>query len=132
MKKLIFVYNGDSGLINSLVHLMHKTFSPSTYECQLCALVYDGVSMNQAWKDFVATLGLETEYHHRDTFVKAYAQTYAAYPIALLQDGDKRQVLLDAQAFASIKTLEDLMQVVSHELSAQPAMPSGTWTPTRA
>ena len=53
MQTLVFVYNGDSGLINGLMHLMHKAVSPETYECQLCAIVYDGVRQSKDWKNFI-------------------------------------------------------------------------------
>ena len=119
MKKLIFVYNGDSGVINSIMHLMHKTFSPSTYECRLCALVYDSISMNKDWMAFVNTLGVEVEYHHRDTFLKTYKHRYQDYPVVLMQEAGKFETVLDAPAFAGIETLKDLMQIVSHRVSGQ-------------
>ncbi|WP_232221892.1 hypothetical protein [Methanococcoides burtonii] len=37
---LIFVYNADSGLINEMKDYVHKIVSPSTYECNLCAITY--------------------------------------------------------------------------------------------
>jgi hypothetical protein len=36
--RLLFVYAGDSGAVNGLVHYVHKIVSPATYECHLCAL----------------------------------------------------------------------------------------------
>ncbi|AOJ02160.1 MULTISPECIES: hypothetical protein [Burkholderia] len=109
MRKLVFVYNGDSGFINSVMHLMHKTFSPGTYECRLCALIYDGMKLNEDWKDFAERLGMAVEYHHRDTFFKTYAQAFSAYPLALLLENGRFEVLLAAADFADIGDLHDLM-----------------------
>jgi hypothetical protein len=35
---LVFVYNADSGVFNTLSDIAHKIFSPETYACNLCAL----------------------------------------------------------------------------------------------
>ena len=39
--KLIFIYNADSGLFNTVTDIAHKIFSPETYSCNLCALTHD-------------------------------------------------------------------------------------------
>lgn len=50
MQKLIFVYNGDSGLFNGVMHYLHKRISPDTYPCQLCGIIYDGTELNKGWR----------------------------------------------------------------------------------
>jgi hypothetical protein len=38
--KLLFVYNADSGLFNSIAEAAHKIVSPQTYRCDLCRITY--------------------------------------------------------------------------------------------
>ena len=40
-KKLIFIYNAKSGLVNEMIDFAHKIVSPETYECNLCAISYN-------------------------------------------------------------------------------------------
>lgn len=89
MRKLVFVYNGDSGLANSLMHYLHKRISPETYPCQLCGVIYDGLSLNKEWLAFVRTLALPTEYQHRDEYVRRYGESSHAWPAVLLHEDDR-------------------------------------------
>lgn len=112
MKRLIFVYNGDSGLVNSVMHLLHKKFSPATYDCQLCMLVYDGVQMNKGWLDFIAGLGLETRYLHRDSFVAEFGSRQDGYPALYVQGEQTLTLLLAPAEFQTQQSLEALMSLV--------------------
>jgi glycine/D-amino acid oxidase-like deaminating enzyme len=68
----VFVYNADAGALNGFKDLLHKTFSPDTYECALCANTYQFSGMRPEWKQAVANLPLPTEFLHRDEFRQAY------------------------------------------------------------
>lgn len=111
MKKLVFVYNGDSGLVNGVMHYLHKRISPDTYPCQLCGVIYDGMSVKQEWLAFVNSLGLPTEFLHRDEYRKQYGKTDLAWPAVLLHDDQVlQQVALSAADFDSIPSLDVLKQ----------------------
>lgn len=109
MKKLVFVYNGDSGLVNGLMHYLHKRISPDTYPCQLCGLIYDGLSLNREWLDFVRSLGIESEYQHREEYLRRYGKSEYVWPAVLLHDGDRCIATVIASAdFAQIDSLTAL------------------------
>jgi hypothetical protein len=109
MKKLVFVYNGDSGIVNGVMHYLHKRLSPDTYPCELCGMVYDGMSVKQEWLEFVKSLGVETEFLHRDEYAKRYGKSALAWPAVLLHD-DKSMLrtVLSADDFKNIPSLEVL------------------------
>jgi hypothetical protein len=67
-EKLVFVYNADGGLLNSVMDSAHKLFAPSTYQCALCAVTHGMVSMRGEWKDYMRSLPFETRFYHRDGF----------------------------------------------------------------
>lgn len=114
MQKLVFVYNGDSGLVNGIMHYLHKRLSPDTYPCQLCGIIYDGTSMNKEWLTFVNSLGIATEYLHRDEYRKKYGQTDLAWPAVLLHEGKSLpQIVLSATDFEHIPSMDVLKQKLS-------------------
>lgn len=113
MSKLVFVYNGDSGVINGVMHYLHKRISPDTYPCQLCGLIYDGMSLKQDWLTFVKSLGIETEFLHRDEYFKRYGKTSLQWPAVLIHDNDQLVgTALSAQDFENIASLDVLQQKV--------------------
>ena len=111
MKKLVFVYNGDSGLINGVMHYLHKRISPDTYPCELCGMVYDGTTLNKDWLTFVKGLGMPTEFLHRDEYHKQYGKSALEWPAVLLHDDRRLQAVVMAAAdFAAIPSREALQQ----------------------
>src|SRR3970040_775296 len=69
---LIFVYNADSGFVNTLLDIGHKIVSPQTYSCNLCAITHSTFSMRDEWKNFVAGLSIPIESRRRDELEKQY------------------------------------------------------------
>lgn len=111
MKKLVFVYNGDSGLVNGVMHYLHKRISPDTYPCALCGIIYDGMSVKQDWLSFVKALGVDTEFVHRDEYCKQYGKSTLVWPAVLLHDGPAlKEVVLSARDFETIPSLDVLKQ----------------------
>lgn len=111
MKKLVFVYNGDSGLVNGIMHYLHKRISPTTYPCQLCGIIYDGATLNKEWLAFVNSLGVPTEYLHRDEYLRQYQKRDLQWPAVLLHDDlNFLSVALSADDFNSIPDLKTLTE----------------------
>ncbi len=104
--KLIFVYNGDSGLLNGVMHYLHKRISPDTYPCQLCGIIYDGTELNKDWLAYVKELGVPAEFLHRDEFRAKYGERGLTYPVVLSQrSGGELETVISAEDF---KTIGDL------------------------
>ena len=64
--KLIFIYNADSGIINSIKDFFHKTLRPETYECNLCAVSYGNLAMKSEWKNYINSLGIPVDLLNRE------------------------------------------------------------------
>lgn len=97
-KQLVFVYNADSGMFNTLTDIAHKVFSPQTYECNLCAISHSYLSERSEWKDFITNLGAECEFLHRDEFEKKYQIKGNDYPVIFVKNENSLDVCLDANA----------------------------------
>jgi hypothetical protein len=111
MKKVLFVYNADSGLLNFVLDAAHKLFAPSTYPCNLCALTYTPSGLSR-WRRFVKTLPYSVEFLHRDELAEQYGAVDSPLPAAFLWDGRSLQPWISAEEMNGYQTLTDLMAVV--------------------
>ena len=105
--KLIFVYNADSGLMNTLMDIGHKAISPQTYECNLCGLTFGLLSEHKQWKQFRENSNAEMEFLHRDEFEQKYKQKFE-YPIILKKDNDL-SIATSPTELNKIETLDELI-----------------------
>jgi len=109
---LLFVYNADSGLFNTLTDIAHKVFSPKTYACNLCAITHSATGMREEWKGFLEELGRPMEFLHRDEFHKKYGEEGIGLPAILERDGEEWRVRADAAAINGCETMEDLQELI--------------------
>ncbi|MDY0191063.1 MAG: hypothetical protein RBR22_10050 [Desulfuromonas sp.] len=103
----IFVYNADSGRLNSMLDIAHKMLSPSTYKCDLCSLTHDALSEKAAWSKFKKSSGIDLLFLHKDEFEQQYSDSFA-YPV-ILEKSDKLRVILSAEEIAHIASTEELI-----------------------
>jgi hypothetical protein len=115
-KQLVFVYNADSGMFNTLTDIAHKVFSPQTYECNLCAISHSYLSERSEWKEFIEELGVECEFLHRDEFLKKYTSEEKTFPVILeLVDGALKPSL-STDKINACKTMDDLKEAINSVL----------------
>ena len=91
-RKLLFVYNANSGKLNSLFGIAHKIISPNTYTCELCSLTHGVFSETIEWKNFRETSSLAMEFFHVNEFLRMYSdEMYSkiSFP-AILSCGEDR------------------------------------------
>ncbi|MCY4438269.1 MAG: hypothetical protein OXE05_13160 [Chloroflexi bacterium] len=65
-RRIVFVYNADSGHLAQLKDYVHKIVSPETYPCSLCQITYGNLGMKRAWRRFVQELPHPAVFAHRD------------------------------------------------------------------
>ena len=116
--ELIFVYNANSGIFNAILDSLHKTFSPKTYNCNLCAITYTSVSMKKRWKEFIGKIDSPVLFLHRDELEKAYGITDVQLPVLLTTRGDDVDVLIHADRLNEIKHLDELIEQVKQKIAA--------------
>lgn len=114
-KKLIFVYNADSGLRNMIMDSAHKIFSPDTYECSLCDITYGAFTENSIWKNFRKETDLQMEFLHKDEFEKAYASKFGykfTFPIVLAETNGGLEVIVKTEELNGIENAEGLIELI--------------------
>ncbi|WP_290699076.1 GTPase [Lacinutrix sp.] len=116
MNKLIFVYNANSGIGNTLLDVAHKIFSPKTYNCNLCAITFDTFSENKNWKAFRIESNVNMEFLHIDEFEKLHPKTDYNYPIILTEDKNELSVFLLAEELNTIHSTEALIKEIKNRI----------------
>jgi hypothetical protein len=117
-KKLVFVYNADSGVVNIFKDFWHKLLRPSTYQCNLCAQTFSAFGMRKDWKRFINNLELESEFLHKDEFEEKYQVSDAQYPSAYLKNGISIDLLINQEEMNGVKTLDEMEALVIAKLSS--------------
>lgn len=117
MRKLIFVYNAKAGLVNSWLDMVHKIVSPTTYECDLCALTHGNFSEKRSWKKFRNRHLIDMEFHHKDEFLKKYKSKWLpkyTFPVILISDQNGLHPFMLPQDLKEIESVTDLIKRIEH------------------
>ncbi len=108
--KLIFVYNADSGMLNTVKDISQKLFSPQSYDCFLCSLTHGTFRENSEWKTFRKNSTAEMVFLHRDEFEEKYAKSME-YPV-ILKENEDLEVVISKDELASYSSLNNLIEAV--------------------
>ncbi len=114
--ELIFVYNADSGLFNSLTDTAHKILSPETYGCNLCAITYGGFGMKKEWKEFLKNINIPIDFLHRNELADKYGFLSIDLPAILISKNGVPQILVNSESINSCKTIDDLKNLIKSKL----------------
>jgi len=114
--RLIFIYNADSGMRNTLLDGAHKALSPNTYKCNLCDLTYGVFKERKAWKKYRQEVDWNMEFLHKDEFKKQYASKFGykfEFPIVLIALDDELQVFISTRELNELQTMEALIDLIN-------------------
>lgn len=116
--RLVFVYNANAGLVAGIMDSIHKTVSPATYECSLCAITYGAFAMDRRWKAWLKALPHDTVFHHRPDFRAAYpAHADAPLPAVFREQDGMLETLLPPEAIAAAASVDALIAVLEAKLA---------------
>jgi hypothetical protein len=116
--KLIFVYNANGGIFNSLKDAVHKSVNPKTYPCSLCQITFGAVSMKGEWKEFIDSLKIKTVFLHKDEFEKLYGEKKYSFPAVFVDRYEKLELLIYPEEIDACTNVKELKQVVKTSLEA--------------
>lgn len=116
-RKLLFVYNADSGLFNTMADIGHKIFSPETYQCDLCALTHGYFHERKEWRGFIESLEISSEFLHRDEFLKRYPENKEKLPAVFVLDQGGLETCLNKEAISQCKELGALQSMIKNCVS---------------
>lgn len=119
IRKLIFIYNANSGKKNALVDIAHKIISPNTYSCSLCDITFSVFKENKDWKKFRKASIIPMEFLHKDEFNKVFASKFnfkTNYPVVLAETDYNLEFFIATDELNTIENVADLMQLVEGRL----------------
>jgi hypothetical protein len=111
-KKLLFVYNADSGFFGAMSDYAHKIISPNTYECNLCMITYSMMGMKKQWKEFLEEQNDDIEFLHKDEFNKSHPDCCHELPAVFIWMNNQPVEVLSAKKINTCRTADDLIRLV--------------------
>jgi hypothetical protein len=114
---IVFVYNADSGLFNTLTDIAHKALAPETYSCNLCAITFGLFGMREEWKSFLETLDSDMEFLHRDELGERYGITGTELPAIFLKQAGTLQLWITAVEINACGSIDELKQLIGGRLN---------------
>lgn len=117
---LLFVYNADSGLFNTVTDIAHKIFSPATYSCPLCALTHGYFQVRGEWKAFIESLSLPCEFLHRDEAKRQYGLPDSELPAVFRKTSGGLRSCLGPTELAACRDLAALRDLIVTKCCSSP------------
>ena len=116
-ERLVFVYNANSGLIAGALDSIHKTLSPGTYACNLCAITYNALTMRPQWRSWLKSIAMPADFYHLPDFRRAFPQ-FADEPLPLVGifANGQLSILVNRDALSQLKSVDDLIQALQSKL----------------
>jgi hypothetical protein len=108
---LLFVYNANSGALNSILDIGHKLLSPSTYQCHLCALTHHALYEKREWSRFKHETTHRVVFLHKDEFESQYPAQKAEYPV-VFYESEGVHILLSKTDLEQIHTIQELISAI--------------------
>ena len=115
---LIFIYNAAGGKLSTALDIAHKIVSPSTYQCDLCALTHGVFSERSEWTAFKQRSAYHLEFYHKDEWSKNGGEAYT-YPVILRRTDGAYTVLMTAAEIASQSDVAMLIDCIEQRLQKE-------------
>lgn len=110
--RLIFVYNADGGIAQGIIDSVHKTLSPATYPCSLCAITYGTFTMDRRWRAWLKALPMAAVFYHKDD--SPYRDV--TLPVVLVERDGQVETLVSAAQLNTLDSVDALIAAVEANL----------------
>ncbi len=118
--RLIFIYNADGGIAQGIMDSVHKTLSPSTYPCSLCAITYGAFTMDRRWRAWLKALPVPSVFFHKDD--SPYRSM--ALPVVLIERGGQVGTLVSAERLNALDNVDALIAEIEGQLRLSGDLPT--------
>lgn len=116
--ELIFIYNAKSGIVNEFLDFARKIVSPSTYNCNLCAISYGNFTMKKKWSDYISSLPVRSTFTYKDK-VSEYGYNNIELPSIIFRNGSRSKVIISSEEINKLKKIDQLINILSDRLEDQ-------------
>jgi hypothetical protein len=110
---LLFVYNIDSGILQSIHdYSTMKGAGSGSDSCPLGAITHSPVGMKKEWKRFLKELPHPSRSLDRNEFTREFGQRPISFPIVLLKKGTELSILISTEELKACREPGDLIHLV--------------------
>jgi len=113
---LVFVYNADSGMFNTLSDIAHKTLSPSTYNCNLCKITHGLLKEKSEWTNFIQHIGVSCEFLHKNEFLNIHKESNNQFPSIYSKDNKNISLIVSQSEINSCNSINDLKILIKNAI----------------
>lgn len=114
---ILFVYNLDSGVLQSLHDYSSGKMAGSGATSPLSALTHSPVGMKKEWKRFLKELSIPSRSLDRDEFIAEFGHRSVTFPIVLLKQGPELKILVNSDEIKACRELGDLIALLKRRLA---------------
>lgn len=114
--KVIGIYNAKSGIFNGAFDYLHKTFSPSTYNCELCQFTFSSFGMRNDWKKYLESKKIEFKFYHLNDAPEKFL-IFEEYPVIFLYKDEQIIPLVTKKEFSDLEDISELMNLIDSKLN---------------
>lgn len=115
-KKLVFIYNADSGVWNAIADSIHKFVNPDTYPCKLCGITHGYFGEKKQRHEFLEQLTLPVEFYHKDE-IKKLPYTPPELPCVLCIQDEQITWKVSGDDRGKLQTLDDLIKTLMKRIN---------------
>ena len=119
--KLLFVYNSTLNPVSLVKDFISEIMPQQQANCVLCDITHSLVFKKRAWKTYIASLDIATEFYLKDEFEKKFTvQPLPDFPCAFMlheQTGEIAQII-KASEINELKNIDELIALVNIKLGA--------------
>ena len=115
--ELIFIYNAQKGRLNSLIDYIHKTVSPGTYSCNLCAITHN-FKKKRKWDNFIQNFHHKIKFYYKDHLNDFRLNNYKnELPCCLIYKDEKYSLLINKTTMDILKNEEELIELIKSKFA---------------
>ncbi|MHB8164078.1 MAG: hypothetical protein ACYDDV_06975 [Methanoregula sp.] len=118
-KNLLFIYNTDSGALQTFKDFSSGKASPSGEgACNLTGITHSPVGMKKEWKRFCKDLDIPSRPLHRNEFLAEFGsrQHQTTFPVVLVQKGTELEIFISTDELNRCRDLNDLIILMKQRL----------------
>ena len=115
---LIFVFNFERGNLSAIKDYSQKITADRVPLCNLFDLISSPVGIKKSWKRFIQELGVPARFLHHDEYEEEFGALLTPLPAVFLHSQKTRSLFISADELSRIRSVEDLMMLVTQKLRA--------------
>ena len=115
---LIFVFNCDLGNLSSIKDYSQKLSDDKSPGCNLLTLISSPVGIKKSWKRYIQELKVPARFLHHDEYEEEFGALLTPLPAVFLHTQKTRSLFISADELSRIRSVEDLMMLVTQKLRA--------------